>query len=109
MDNIPKVSGVSPDTGESRQKTNYTKRHERVAQPRESEKTFGDVYDVRLLSAELNRSSADFKVVMMQEAGKNLNRVIGSLEEIQRTDELIRTCPSEEIIALTKLAAERRK
>lgn len=107
MDGIPKTSGVSPDTGEGRRQTVY-KKTERTGAA-ESARSFGDIYDVRLLSAELNRYSADFMGVMKLEAGKELNKVIGSLEQMERADELIRACPSEEIIALTKLAAERKE
>ena len=107
MDKIPKVVSVDTNLGETYRQAAY-KRMER-AKARESKESFGDIYDVRLLSAELNRSSADFKGMMMREAGKELNKVIGSLEQVRKSDDLVETFPSEEIIALTKLAAERNK
>ena len=107
MDKIPKVVSVDTNLGETYRQAAY-KRMER-AKARESKESFGDIYDVRLLSAELNRSSADFKGMMMREARKELNKVIGSLEQVRKSDDLVETFPSEEIIALTKLAAERNK
>lgn len=107
MDKIPKVVSVDTNLGETYRQAAY-KRMER-AKAKESKESFGDIYDVRLLSAELNRSSADFKGMMMREAGKELNKVIGSLEQVRKSDDLVETFPSEEIIALTKLAAERNK
>ncbi|MBQ3033638.1 MAG: hypothetical protein IJD28_04590 [Deferribacterales bacterium] len=107
MDNISRVVGVNTSMGETHRQAAY-KRMER-AKGTEQKDGFGDIYDVRLLSAELNRSSADFRGMMMREAGKELNKVIGSLEQMTRTDELVTSYPSEDIIALTKLAAERGK
>ncbi len=101
MDNISKVAHIDANMGESQRKAAY-KKLERI-KGEEIKEPFKDIYDIRLLSAELNKSSADFKGILFHEASKELNKVIGNLEQMERTEELITSYPSEDIIALTKL------
>ena len=107
MDNIFKIASVNANMGESHEQAAY-KKMERAKAVSEKE-TFGDIYDVRMLSAELNKSSADFKGILLLEAGKELNKVIGNLEQMERTEELIASYPSEDVIALSKLITGRYK
>ncbi len=106
MDNISKVANINANLGESNSHTAYKKTEK--AKIIETKENFSDIYDIRLLSAEQNRSSASFKAMMIQEAGANLNKVIGNLTEIEKSDKLLSSYPSEDIIALTKLISDKK-
>lgn len=101
MDNVFKITGIDTKLGESQRQAVY-KKTERAKEVEKNE-PFSDIYDIRMLSAEFNRSSADFKGILLHEAGKELNKVIGNLEQMEKTEELIMNYPSEDIIALSKL------
>ncbi len=106
MDNISKVANIDANMGESQRKATYIKNNKN----RESQiiNNFNDIYDIRLQSAELNRSSATFKGIMLETAEKNLNKVIGNLGEIGTPDNLIKSIPSEDMVALTRLIIDKK-
>lgn len=101
MDNIPKITDIHNGMQDSSGRPiDKGKKKERASD--ETVRSFEDIYDVRLKSAEFNRDSAGFKGVLLQEAGVNLNTVIASLDKLN-AETIINRMPSEEIINLSKL------
>lgn len=101
MDNISKVADISGGMqDESSRKMVEEKKKERAKQ--EAVKNFGDIYDIRSQSAELNRNSADFKNMLLHEANKNLNKIITNSGEIN-PEKIVISMPAEEIIKLSKM------
>lgn len=100
MDNINKVSRVDASLGDSSYRQSHDERKaERV---KTSKISFSDIYDVKMLSAQINKTSSEFKLENVEEVNRELKNVINSLEG-ERADNLVGGFPSEDIIELAKM------
>lgn len=101
MDNINRIADINGGLRDtSGRQVEKGKKRERAKE--EAVKSFGDIYDIRLQSAELNRNSADFKSQLLEEAGKDLNKVITSLDKLN-AEKVVNQMPAQDILALFKL------
>lgn len=101
MNNITKITNINNNMEESQRKATYIKSDKHNYAKHID--NFDDIYDIRLQSAELNRSSNSFRGIMLETAEKNLNKVIGNLGEIKNTDDIINNIQTDDMIALTRL------
>ncbi len=90
MDNINKVSKIDTSLNDSAYRGSQNDK--KVERNKVEKVSFSDIYDIRLLSAQMNKSSSEFK----------LENVIKNLDG-EKADNLVDAFPSEDIIELAKM------
>ncbi len=78
MDNINKVSKI--DTSLSDSAYRGSQNDKKVERNKAEKVSFSDIYDIRLLSAQMNRNSSEFKLESVEEVNKELKNVIKNLD-----------------------------
>ncbi len=68
MDNINKVSKI--DTSLSDSAYRGSQNDKKVERNKAEKVSFSDIYDIRLLSAQMNRNSREFKLESVEEVNK---------------------------------------
>ena len=94
MDNINKLTGNIS----SRQLHDDKK----STQAKAPERSFSDIYNVELLSAQMNKNSSEFKLESVEEVNRELKNVLQNLDK-DNADNIMKEFPSEDIIDLAKL------
>lgn len=100
MDNINKVSKIDTSLNDSAYRGSQNDK--KVEQNKIEKVSFSDIYDIRLLSAQMNKSSSEFKLESVEEVNKELKNVIKNLDG-EKADNLVDSFPSEDIIELAKM------
>lgn len=100
MENINKVSKIDTSLNDSAYRGSQNDK--KVERNKVEKVSFSDIYDIRLLSAQMNRSSSEFKLESVEEVNKELKNVIRNLDG-EKADNLVDTFPSEDIIELAKM------
>lgn len=100
MDNINKVSKIDTSLNDSAYRGSQNDK--KVERNKVEKVSFSDIYDIRLLSAQMNKSSSEFKLESVEEVNKELKNVIKNLDG-EKADNLVDTFPSEDIIELAKM------
>ncbi len=77
MDNINKVSKI--DTSLSDSAYRGSQNDKKVERNKAEKVSFSDIYDIRLLSAQMNRNSSEFKLESVEEVNKELFNISGFL------------------------------
>ena len=86
MDNINKVSKI--DTSLSDSAYRGSQNDKKVERNKAEKVSFSDIYDIRLLSAQMNRNSSEFKLESVEEVNKELKNVIKNLDG-EKADNLV--------------------
>lgn len=100
MDNINKVSHI--DTNLSDSSYRGTQDEKKLDKTKATKTSFSDIYDIRLLSAQINKSSSEFRLESVEEVNRELKNVISELQG-EKTDNVVQSFPSEDILALAKM------
>lgn len=100
MDNINKVSKIDTSLNDSAYRGSQNDK--KVERNKVEKVSFSDIYDTRLLSARMNRSSSEFKLESVEEVNKELKNVIRNMDG-EKADNLVDSFPSEDIIELAKM------
>ena len=100
MDNINKVSKIDTSLNDSAYRGSQNDK--KVERNKVEKVSFSDIYDIRLLSAQMNKSSSEFKLESVEEVNKELKNVIKNLDG-EKADNLVDSFPSEDIIELAKM------
>lgn len=100
MENINKVSKIDTSLNDSAYRGSQNDK--KVERNKVEKVSFSDIYDIRLLSAQMNKSSSEFKLESVEEVNKELKNVIRNLDG-EKADNLVDTFPSEDIIELAKM------
>lgn len=100
MENINKVSKIDTSLNDSAYRGSQNDK--KVERNKVEKVSFSDIYDIRLLSAQMNKSSSEFKLESVEEVNKELKNVIKNLDG-EKADNLVDTFPSEDIIELAKM------
>ena len=100
MDNINKVSKIDTSLNDSAYRGSQNDK--KVERNKVEKVSFSDIYDIRLLSAQMNKSSSEFKLESVEEVNKELENVIKNLDG-EKADNLVDSFPSEDIIELAKM------
>jgi len=100
MDNINKVSKIDTSLNDSAYRGSQNDK--KVERNKIEKVSFSDIYDIRLLSAQMNKSSSEFKLESVEEVNKELKNVIKNLDG-EKADNLVDSFPSEDIIELAKM------
>ncbi len=100
MDNINKISKIDASLSDS----SYRQSHEekKLEKTKAEKLSFSDIYDIRLLSAQMNKSSSEFRLESVEEVNRELKNVIKELDG-EKTENIVNSFPSEDIIALAKM------
>ena len=100
MDNINKVSKIDTSLNDSAYRGSQNDK--KVERNKVEKVSFSDIYDIRLLSAQMNKSTSEFKLESVEEVNKELKNVIKNLDG-EKADNLVDSFPSEDIIELAKM------
>lgn len=100
MDNINKVSKIDTSLNDSAYRGSQNDK--KVERNKVEKVSFSDIYDIRLLSAQMNKNSSEFKLESVEEVNKELKNVIKNLDG-EKADNLVDAFPSEDIIELAKM------
>ena len=100
MDNINKVSHI--DTNLSDSSYRGTQDEKKLDKTKASKTSFSDIYDIRLLSAQMNKSSSEFRLESVEEVNRELKNVISELQG-EKVDNIVESYPSEDILSLAKM------
>jgi hypothetical protein len=100
MDNINKVSKIDTSLNDSAYRGSQNDK--KVERNKIEKVSFSDIYDIRFLSAQMNKSSSEFKLESVEEVNKELKNVIKNLDG-EKADNLVDSFPSEDIIELAKM------
>ncbi len=100
MNNINKVSKIDTSLNDSAYRGSQDSK--KVEQSKVEKVSFSDIYDIRLLSAQLNKNSSEFRLESVEEVNRELKNVIRNLDS-ERTDNIIESFPSEDIVELAKM------
>lgn len=100
MENINKVSKIDTSLNDSAYRGSQNDK--KVERNKIEKVSFSDIYDIRLLSAQMNKSSSEFKLESVEEVNKELKNVIKNLDG-EKADNLVDSFPSEDIIELAKM------
>ena len=95
MDNINKVSKIDTSLNDSAYRGSQNDK--KVERNKVEKVSFSDIYDIRLLSAQMNKSSSEFKLESVEEVNKELKNVIKNLDG-EKSDNLVYSFTSEDII-----------
>lgn len=99
-DNINKVSSINANLSDSSYRQSQ---YEKSVEKNKVEKTkFSDIYDIKMLSAQMNKNSSEFRLESVEEVNKELKNVIAGLGT-NKTDNIVNSFPSEDILELAKL------
>lgn len=93
MDNINKINNISYRQLQDDKKS---------GQPKATTTSFSDIYNVELLSAQMNKNSSQFKLESVEEVNRELKNVIQNLDQ-DKANNVMGKVPSEDIIDLAKL------
>lgn len=100
MDNINKITKIDTSLNDSSHRS--FQNDKKVEQNKTEKVSFSDMYDIRLLSAQMNKSSSEFKLESVEEVNKELKNVIKNLDG-EKADNIVSTFPAADIIELTKM------
>lgn len=99
-DNINKISRINTNLSDSSYRQSH---YEKGVEKNKVEKVkFSDIYDIKMLSAQMNKNSSEFRLESVEEVNRELKNVIADLSE-NRTDDIVTGLPSEDILELAKL------
>lgn len=100
MDNVNKISKIDTSLNDSAYRGSQN--DNKVERNKVEKISFSDIYDIRLLSAQMNKSSSEFKLESVEEVNRELKNVIKNLD-VEKADNLVDAFPSEDIIELAKM------
>ncbi|MDY5050346.1 MAG: hypothetical protein SPF17_02905 [Candidatus Mucispirillum faecigallinarum] len=100
MDNVNKISKIDTSLNDSAYRGSQN--DNKVERNKVEKVSFSDIYDIRQLSAQMNKSSSEFKLESVEEVNRELKNVIRNLDG-EKADNLVDAFPSEDIIELAKM------
>ncbi len=100
MDNINKISKIDASLSDSSYRQSQDEK--KLEKTKVEKVNFSDIYDIRLLSAQMNKSSSEFKLESVEEVNRELRNVIKGLDR-EKTDNIVTGFPAEDIIELAKM------
>ena len=100
MENINKVSKIDTSLNDSAYRGSQN--DSKVERNKTEKVSFSDIYDIRMLSAQMNKSSSEFKLESVEEVNRELKNVIRNMDG-EKADNLVDSFPSEDIIELAKM------
>ncbi len=100
MDNINKVSKIDASLSDSSYRQSHDEK--KLEKTKVEKVNFSDIYDVRFLSAQMNKSSSEFRLESVEEVNRELKNVIRELDG-EKTENIVNNFPSEDIIELAKM------
>lgn len=105
MDNINRITKIDTSLNDSTHRS--FQEDKKTVQNRAEKASFSDIYDIRLLSAQMNKNSSEFKLESVEEVNKELKNVIKNLDG-EKADNIVGAFPSSDIIELTKMMWQNR-
>ena len=100
MDNVNKISKIDTSLNDSAYRGSQN--DNKVERNKVEKVSFSNIYDIRQLSAQMNKSSSEFKLESVEEVNRELKNVIRNLDG-EKADNLVDAFPSEDIIELAKM------
>ena len=100
MDNVNKISKIDTSLNDSAYRGSQN--DNKVERNKVEKISFSDIYDIRLLSAQMNKNSSEFKLESVEEVNRELKNVIRNMDG-EKADNLVDSFPSEDIIELAKM------
>ena len=100
MDNVNKISKIDTSLNDSAYRGSQN--DNKVERNKVEKVSFSDIYDIRQLSAQMNKSSSEFELESVEEVNRELKNVIRNLDG-EKADNLVDAFPSEDIIELAKM------
>ena len=100
MDNVNKISKIDTSLNDSAYRGSQN--DNKVERNKVEKVSFSDIYDIRLLSAQMNKNSSEFKLESVEEVNRELKNVIRNMDG-EKADNLVDSFPSEDIIELAKM------
>lgn len=100
MDNVNKISKIDTSLNDSAYRGSQN--DNKVERNKVEKVSFSDIYDIRQLSAQMNKSSSEFKLESVEEVNRELKNIIRNLDG-EKADNLVDAFPSEDIIELAKM------
>ncbi len=100
MDNINKVSRIDTSLNDSSYRSSQDEK--KLDKAKVHKVNFSDIYDIRLLSAHMNKNSSEFRLESVEEVNRELKNVISELQG-ERVENVVQSYPSEDILTLAKM------